>query len=343
LVTAMDEADLALLTVHLDDPKGYGRIVRDDRGQVLRIVEEKDASPVEREIREVNTGILVARAADLSRWISQIGNDNAQGEFYLTDAIELAVADGRQVQAVVARDAREVMGVNDKRQLAEVERAWQRRQAEALMRDGVTLLDPARFDLRGTLHAGRDVVIDIDVIIEGEVTLGDGVRIGAHTILRDCTIGAGSDIRPHSIVEQAEIGERCLIGPFARIRPDTALADEVHVGNFVELKKARVAAASKINHLSYVGDAEVGARVNIGAGTITCNYDGANKHLTTIGDDAFIGSDTSLVAPVTVGAGATIGAGSVVTRDAPPGELTVTRAKQQTIPGWKRPVKQPKP
>jgi bifunctional UDP-N-acetylglucosamine pyrophosphorylase/glucosamine-1-phosphate N-acetyltransferase len=339
----MDEADLALLTVHLDDPKGYGRIVRDDRGQVLRIVEEKDASPVEREIREVNTGILVARAADLSRWISQIGNDNAQGEFYLTDAIELAVADGRQVQAVVARDAREVMGVNDKRQLAEVERAWQRRQAEALMRDGVTLLDPARFDLRGTLHAGRDVVIDIDVIIEGEVTLGDGVRIGAHTILRDCTIGAGSDIRPHSIVEQAEIGERCLIGPFARIRPDTALADEVHVGNFVELKKARVAAASKINHLSYVGDAEVGARVNIGAGTITCNYDGANKHLTTIGDDAFIGSDTSLVAPVTVGAGATIGAGSVVTRDAPPGELTVTRAKQQTIPGWKRPVKQPKP
>ena len=330
---------LALLTVELEDPTGYGRIVRDEGGSVYCIVEEKDANEEQRRIREVNTGFMAMTRERLEGWLCGLDCNNAQGEFYLTDIVAKAVRDGVPVETVSVGDVIEVLGVNDRRQLAELERRYQRMQAERLMSEGVTLLDPARFDLRGTLEHGLDVTIDVGVVLEGTVRLGDGVRIGPHVVLKACTVGEGAVIEAHSHLEQAEIGPRCAVGPFARIRPGTVLAEGAKVGNFVEIKKAVVGEGSKINHLSYVGDATVGNRVNIGAGTITCNYDGANKHRTVIGDEAFIGSDTQLVAPVTVGEGATIGAGSTITRDAPAGRLTLSRSKQITVENWKRPQK----
>jgi bifunctional UDP-N-acetylglucosamine pyrophosphorylase/glucosamine-1-phosphate N-acetyltransferase len=333
---------LALLTVVLDDPKGYGRIVRNGAGQVTSIVEEKDASAEQKKITEVNTGILAVPAKLLGQWLGRIGNNNAQREYYLTDVVGLAVQDGVAVEAYAAAHPDDVLGVNDKLQLAYLERAHQRRQADALMRAGLTLLDPARFDLRGTLEVGRDVTIDVGVVIEGRVALADGVTIGANCVLRDVEIGPGTEVRPMSVLEEAVIGAGCHVGPFARIRPGTVLDAHAHVGNFVELKNAQVGAGSKVNHLSYVGDTVMGRDVNIGAGTITCNYDGANKHRTVIGDRVFVGSDTQLVAPVEVGDDATIGAGSTITREAPAGQLTLSRSAQKSIAGWKRPVKKPK-
>ncbi len=340
LIEARDDSALALLTVDLEDPHGYGRIVRDDNDDVMAIVEQKDANPLQLSIREINTGILIASFGPLKGWLEQLGNDNAQGEYYLTDIVELAVRTGVHVHAAQPEDPLEVMGVNDRVQLAELERHHQRIKAERLMRAGVTLRDPARFDVRGELSCGVDVEIDVNVLCEGRVELGDGVRIGANCVIRDSRIGDGVEILPNSIIEGAEIGAESRIGPFARLRPEARLADHVHVGNFVEIKKSDVASASKINHLSYIGDTTIGTRVNIGAGTITCNYDGANKHRTEIGDDVFVGSDTQLVAPVKVGNGATIGAGSTITRDTPADALTLCRAtEQRTVKGWKRPVK----
>jgi bifunctional UDP-N-acetylglucosamine pyrophosphorylase/glucosamine-1-phosphate N-acetyltransferase len=333
------EDGIGILTAELDDPAGYGRIVRNDARHIERIVEQKDASPRELAIREINSGIMSINRAKLADWLSRIGNDNAQGEYYLTDIIALAVADGIPVDGVVVDDYAELMGVNDRRQLAELERSFQQRQAEELMRYGITLRDPARFDLRGTLSAGRDIVIDINVLIEGDVTLGDDVEIGANTVLRNCRIGNGVHILENCVIEDAVIGQDCRIGPFSRIRPGTELIGSNHIGNFVEIKKSRVDEGSKINHLSYVGDSLVGKKVNVGAGTITCNYDGANKHQTIIGDGAFIGSNTALVAPVEIGAGATIGAGSTISKDAPEQKLTLTRSRQTTIEGWQRPQK----
>ena len=330
---------MGLLTTELADPGGYGRIVRAADGTVSAIVEEKDASEQQRAINEVNTGMLAAAAHQLRRWLDGLNNDNAQGEYYLTDVIAAAVSEGVPVQTVAPESVAEVMGVNNRLQLAQLEREYQLRRTRELMLSGVTLRDPARFDLRGELRAGRDVTIDVNVVIEGDVELGDGVRVGPNCYLRDVRIGARSCINPNSVLEQSEIGTGCVIGPFARIRPDTRLADRVHIGNFVEMKKSDVASGSKINHLSYVGDSTVGSGVNIGAGVITCNYDGANKHRTVIGDDTFIGSDTQLVAPVEVGAGATIGAGSTITHDTPAGELTLSRVRQKTVHGWRRPVK----
>ncbi|MDX1251631.1 MAG: bifunctional UDP-N-acetylglucosamine diphosphorylase/glucosamine-1-phosphate N-acetyltransferase GlmU [Gammaproteobacteria bacterium] len=339
VVAAARRDSLGLLTVTLDDPAGYGRILRDGQGRVVRIVEQKDASIDERRVREINTGILAVTGDNLEKWLAALDNNNAQGEYYLTDIIAMAVRDGVKIETVAPSSVQEVMGVNNRAQLAEMERHYQQRQAQCLMLAGVTLRDPARFDLRGELNAGTDVVIDVNVVIEGKVTLGNGVKIGAGVVIRNTTVGDDVEILPNCVIEDAVIGAGSRIGPFARIRPETHLAADVHIGNFVEIKKAEVGRGSKINHLSYVGDATIGANVNVGAGTITCNYDGANKHRTVIGDDAFIGSDTQLVAPVTVGAGATIGAGSTITRDAPPGELTLSRMPQQTRQGWKRPVK----
>lgn len=331
--------DLSLLTVVLENPDGYGRIVRSAQGAVECIVEHKDATQQQRAICEVNTGILATSAARLHGWLQQLDNRNVQGEYYLTDIIAMAVAEGVAVHTVSPENEMEVMGVNDKHQLSMLEREYQRRQAAELMRLGVTLLDPARFDVRGKVEAGRDVTIDVNVILEGEVTLGDRVQIGANCVIRNTRIGNDVIIQPNCVIEDALIGEQSRIGPFARIRPETELAAQVHIGNFVEVKKSSVAQGSKINHLSYIGDTTVGSGVNIGAGTITCNYDGANKHRTMIGDNAFIGSDTQLVAPVTVGKGATIGAGSTITRDTPENELTLSRSSQKTISGWKRPTK----
>lgn len=328
-----------LVTVELPDPAGYGRIVRDSEGRVTRIVEHKDATEVEREIREINTGIMALPATSLKRWLGRLDNRNAQGEYYLTDVVALAVAEGVSVETVAPESVFEVMGVNTRAQLAELERYYQLMQAQYLMREGVSLADPMRFDLRGELSTGQDVFIDVNVVIEGRVVLGDRVQIGPACCLRDSVLGDDVVVLSHSIIDGARIDRGCRIGPFARIRPETTLAEAVHVGNFVEIKKSAVAADAKINHLSYVGDADVGARTNIGAGTITCNYDGANKHRTIIGADVFIGSDTQLVAPVTVGDGATIGAGTTVTDDAPPGALTVGRARQRTVTGWKRPTR----
>jgi bifunctional UDP-N-acetylglucosamine pyrophosphorylase/glucosamine-1-phosphate N-acetyltransferase len=329
--------DLALLTVRLDAPAGYGRIVRDADGRVLRIVEEKDASDEERALDEVNTGILAAPAARLRDWLARVGCDNSQGEYYLTDIVGLAVADGVRVDAVIAASAEEVLGVNTKTQLAQLERHFQRRQAERLMAGGLTLADPARFDLRGNLQAGRDVFVDVGAVLEGEVVLDDGVHVGPYCVLRDTRVGAGSRIESHSVLENASLGRNCSVGPFARLRPATVLGDGARVGNFVETKKARIGDGSKVNHLSYVGDAEVGKHTNIGAGTITCNYDGHAKHLTRIGDDVFIGSDTQLVAPVSVGDGATVGAGTTVTRDVPAASLAVSRSPQRAVADWRRP------
>lgn len=339
LVLAAGSDALGLLTVELDNPTGYGRIVRDAAGRVCRIVEEKDATPAERAIREINTGILVAPVRHLRPWLAALKNDNAQGEYYLTDIVSQAVAAGVAVVTSHPDDEWETLGVNSKTQLAELERIHQRNQALALTEQGVTVIDPARLDVRGELLCGRDVEIDVGCVFEGRVRLHDGVRVGAHSVLRDCEVGQGTDIQPYTFLEGVATGAACRIGPYARLRPGTVLQDEVHVGNFVELKNVQVDAGSKANHLAYVGDATVGKRVNIGAGTITCNYDGANKHRTVIEDDAFIGSDTQLVAPVTVGRGATLGAGTTLTKDAPCDALTVSRAKQTTLTGWVRPVK----
>lgn len=332
---------LALATVQLDNPKGYGRILRDVRKNVRGIVEENDASDKQKKITEANTGLLAADARQLKKWLGKIKNNNAKGEYYLTDIVALAVKDKVPVNAVVVANAHEVEGVNDRAQLARLERVYQGQQAESLLRAGVSLADPARFDLRGSLRHGRDVQIDCNVIIEGECELGDGVSIGPNCVLKDVKLGAGTEVAAHSVLEGVVTGSKAHVGPFARLRPGTVLADKARVGNFVETKKAVVGRGSKINHLSYVGDAELGAEVNVGAGTITCNYDGVNKHQTVIGDGAFIGSNSSLVAPVQIGAGATIGAGSVITKDAPAGELSVARGKQLTLPGWKRPQKKP--
>lgn len=330
---------VAVLTVRLADPTGYGRIVRDWHGNVLRIVEQKDASDDEKQIDEVNTGILVAPTGKLKAWLARLSNDNAQQEYYLTDVVAQAVAEGVRVAGIAAADADETLGVNSKAQLAQLERVAQARAAAAVMDAGATVADPARFDLRGELTVGADVFIDVNCVFEGRVSLADGVRIGPNCVIRDCAIGSRTEVQGFCHLDGATIGANARIGPFARLRPTTTLADEVHIGNFVEVKNSQLADGSKANHLAYVGDATVGRNVNIGAGTIVANYDGANKHHTVIGDDAHTGSNSVLVAPITVGAGATVGAGSTVTREVPAGQLTVARAKQVTIRGWKRPVK----
>ncbi|HEX5338543.1 MAG TPA: bifunctional UDP-N-acetylglucosamine diphosphorylase/glucosamine-1-phosphate N-acetyltransferase GlmU [Gallionella sp.] len=333
---------LVLLTVNLDNPTGYGRIVRNAQGDVERIVEEKDATSEQREITEVNTGILLAPTAQLREWLAKLGNNNAQGEYYLTDIVGMAVQQGMAVHTVQPAHRWEVEGINSKTQLAALERTWQQVQASRLLAQGVTLADPARIDIRGSLSCGRDVEIDIGCIFEGKVTIGDRVKVGAYSVIRNASIAQDTQIAPYTHIDDSEVGENCHLGPYARLRPGTRLHDDAHVGNFVEIKNSEIGTGSKANHLSYIGDSTVGSRVNIGAGTITCNYDGANKHRTIIEDDAFIGSDTQLVAPVKVGKGATIGAGSTITRDTPDGELTLSRSKQMTIAGWKRPVKKPK-
>jgi len=332
---------LALLTVALDDPTGYGRILRRD-GRVVGIVEQKDATPEQLAIRETNTGILVVPTPDLKRWLAALRNDNAQHEYYLTDIIRMAADEGRPVTAVHPEFAWETSGVNSRRQLAELERIYQQSIAGRLLDQGVAIADPARIDVRGDLQCGRDVFIDVNSVFEGRVVLGDRVTIGPNCVLRDVTIASDSQILAFTHAEEATIGRNCRIGPYTRIRPVTTLADDVHLGNFVEVKASQIGLGSKSNHHAYVGDTEVGAGVNIGAGTIVCNYDGANKHRTVIEDGAFIGSDCQLVAPVRVGKGATLGAGTTLTRDAPPDKLTITRAKQTTIDGWQRPVKKKK-
>ncbi len=332
-------APLAVLVAELDNPTGYGRIVRDAEGRVGAIVEEKDADAETRAIRLVNTGILAADADALRVWLSGLRNANAQGEYYLTDIFAQAAAEYRAAEWVQVADAMETEGANDPWQLAQLERAWQHRAVRALCREGVRFADPARVEVRGQVEVGTDVEVDIDVIFEGRVVLGEGVVIGPFTRLKDVEIAAGTVIRAHSDIEGATIGRDARIGPYARLRPGSELADGVHVGNFVEVKKSRMGAGSKANHLSYVGDAEVGSGVNIGAGSITCNYDGVNKSTTVIGDGAFIGSNSALVAPVEIGAGATIGAGSVITRSAPADKLTLARTRQQTLEEWQRPEK----
>ena len=342
LVLLAREDALALLTISLANPSGYGRIVRNAQGAVERIVEHKDASPEELTIHEVNTGIMAAPVKRLAAWLSQLQNNNAQGEYYLTDIIAMAVADKVRVLPCHPAAMWEVLGVNSRAQLAELERTHQHNLAEALLHGGVTLIDPKRIDIRGELSCGRDVLIDVNSIFEGHVVLGDSVKVGANCVLKNVEVEAGVEILPFTHIEGARIGANSRIGPYSRIRPGTELAEETHIGNFVEIKNSQIGVNSKINHLSYVGDATVGSKVNIGAGTITCNYDGANKHRTVIEDEAFIGSDTQLVAPVTVGRGATLGAGTTLTKDAPADALTLSRAKQLTITGWKRPVKKEK-
>jgi bifunctional UDP-N-acetylglucosamine pyrophosphorylase/glucosamine-1-phosphate N-acetyltransferase len=334
-----NEDALTLLTLRMVNPYGYGRIVRDSGGRVVRIVEEKDAKPDERTIDEINTGILCAPTFRLREWLSQLENDNAQREYYLTDVIGFAARASFKIETAQPGAEWETLGVNSKQQLAQVERIYQLEQASKLMAQGVTLADPSRLDVRGELSCGRDVGIDVGCVFEGKVKVADGVSIGAHCVIKNTEIGARSLIYPHCVIEDAKIAANCRVGPFARVRPGTVLNDEAHIGNFVEVKNSRIGNKSKANHLSYVGDSEVGANVNIGAGTITCNYDGANKHQTIIEDDVFIGSDTQLVAPVTVGKGATIGAGATITRNAPAEQLTLSRVRQVSIAGWKRPVK----
>ncbi len=342
LVQACAGRELALLSFAPADPARYGRIVRDAAGGVRAIVEYKDASPEQRRIDEVYSGIMAAPTAALKRWVAALKNDNAQQEYYLTDVVAMAVAEGVLVRAQVVADEAEVAGINDAAQLAELERVFQRRQAAALMDAGVRLADPARLDLRGTLECGSDVEIDVNCIFEGRVQLADGVRIGANCIVRDARIGAGAVIHPFTHIEGAAVGAGALVGPFARLRPGAELGARVHIGNFVEVKNSTLAAGAKANHLAYLGDATVGERVNFGAGSITANYDGANKHRTVIGADAHVGSNCVLVAPLTIGAGATIGGGSTLSKDAPAGQLTVARARQATVPGWTRPKKAPK-
>ena len=330
---------LALLTETVADPAGYGRIVRNEAGEVVRIVEHKDATEAERAIREVNTGILAAPTASLRDWLGRITNDNAQGEYYLTDVVALSVADAVPVRAAQPLAPWETLGVNSRMQQAQLERAWQQEQARRLLEAGVTLADPARFDLRGELLCGRDVFIDVGCIFEGRVELADGVHVGPHCVLRNAAIGSGTRIEAYTHIDEAVVAGDARLGPYARLRPGAEIGPEAHVGNFVEIKKSVLGAGAKANHLAYIGDADIGARVNIGAGTITCNYDGVNKHRTVIEDDAFIGSDTQLVAPVRVGKGATLAAGTTLTRDAPAERLTLSRVPQATIEGWKRPQK----
>jgi len=335
---AADDA-LVLLSVLLDDPTGYGRVLRDNAGSVYRIVEQKDANRKELAVREANTGVLVAPAAALRGWLARLSNDNAQGEYYLTDVITLAVRDGRKVEAVQAATVAEVLGVNDRLQLAALEAEYRRLRAQALLADGVTLADPARLDVRGEVACGRDVQLDVNVVLEGRVVLGDRVVVGAGCVLRDVSIAADTVLHPYSVLEGAVIGARCVVGPYARLRPGAVLLDGARVGNFVEMKNSTLGAGSKANHLTYLGDASVGSGVNIGAGTITCNYDGVNKWPTTIEDGAFVGSGTMLVAPVTVGRNATVGAGSTLSKSAPHDALTVERSRQVSLPGWHRPAK----
>jgi len=330
---------IGVLTVNLDEPDGYGRIVRSESGDVVRIVEHRDAGDIEKAITEVNTGILVAPKAMLNLWLKRLTNSNSQGEYYLTDVIELAVGDGVAVRTASPTAPYEVLGVNDKAQLAYLERTYQRIYAQKLMIEGVSLSDPERIDVRGQLSCGLDVFIDVNAVFEGEVALGNNTRIGPNCLILNSSIGANVDVLSNTVIENASIGDNCRVGPFARIRPETSLDGNNHVGNFVEIKKAKIGFGSKINHLSYIGDAIVGQNVNIGAGAITCNYDGANKHLTEIGNDVFVGSDTQLVAPVKVGDGATIGAGSTITKDVVSETLTLSRSKQMTVKGWKRPQK----
>jgi bifunctional UDP-N-acetylglucosamine pyrophosphorylase/glucosamine-1-phosphate N-acetyltransferase len=339
LLDAATRGALGLLSVKLADAAGYGRILRNNAGQVVRIVEHKDANTKERAIDEANTGLLAANAAQLRRWLSQMKNDNAQGEYYLTDIVSMAVRDGVPVEAILAPGEAEVLGVNDKVQLAEVEAQLRQRRAIELMLQGATLADPARIDIRGQLTVGKDVFIDVNVVFEGTVRLDDGVRIGPGCHIRNTHIGAGTQVFAHCVTDHAVVGPNCNIGPFARLRPEAQLADHVHIGNFVEVKNSHIGAGSKANHLTYIGDATVGAHVNIGAGTITVNYDGVNKWRTDIGDNAFVGSGSMLVAPVKIGAGANTGAGSTITRDAPEGKLTLARARQITLDGWQRPKK----
>jgi bifunctional UDP-N-acetylglucosamine pyrophosphorylase/glucosamine-1-phosphate N-acetyltransferase len=339
LVAKAGPRALALLTVMLEDPTGYGRIVRDTAGRVRRIVEEKEATARVRRIREANTGVMVAPAGLLKRWLAKLKARNAAGEYYLTDVVGMAVADRLRVHAVAAPSVTEALGVNDKRQLAAAEAAYRARRARELLDAGVTVIDPLRLDVRGPVTVGRDVEIDVNVVLEGRVALGDRVRLGAHCVLRDVEIGADTEVFPNSVLEGAVIGAHCRIGPFARLRPTTRLADGVHIGNFVEIKNSGLGADSKANHLAYVGDASVGARVNVGAGTIVANYDGAHKHRSVLGDDVFTGSNSVLVAPIEVGAGATIAAGSTVVDPVPAGKLTVARARQTTLPNWTRPTK----
>jgi bifunctional UDP-N-acetylglucosamine pyrophosphorylase / glucosamine-1-phosphate N-acetyltransferase len=340
LVEASGGTRLALLTITLDDPFGYGRVVRGEAQSVLAIVEQKDATEAQRTIRETYTGVMAAPAAWLKRAVMALSNDNAQKEYYLTDLVCAAVRDGIEVASVATDDAIEVAGVNDPLQLATLERAYQRREAERLMRGhGLRLSDPARFDLRGTLRCGSDVSVDVGCVFEGEVELGDGVSIGAHCVIRNTRIAAGAQVQPFTLMDNASIGEGAIVGPFARLRPGADLGAEVHIGNFVEVKNSTLGKGSKANHLAYLGDATVGERVNYGAGSITANYDGANKHRTVIGNDVHVGSNCVLVAPMTVGDGATIGGGSTVTKEAPAGQLTLARAKQVTMAGWKRPAK----
>ncbi|MCI1190657.1 bifunctional UDP-N-acetylglucosamine diphosphorylase/glucosamine-1-phosphate N-acetyltransferase GlmU [Calidifontimicrobium sp. SYSU G02091] len=338
LVDACGGERLALLTMTPADPHGYGRIVRDG-ARVLAIVEEKDATPAQRAIGEVYTGMMAAPTAALGRWVAALKNDNAQREYYLTDVVAMAVADGVPVVGLPVADETEALGVNSPQQLADLERRLQRRHADALMTAGVRLADPARIDVRGTLECGSDVEIDVGCVFEGRVVLGDGVTVGPHCVLRDTTVAAGARIEAFSHLDGAQVGADARVGPYARLRPGAVLGDEVHIGNFVEVKNSTLARGAKANHLAYLGDATLGERVNYGAGSITANYDGANKHRTVIGDDVLIGSNCVLVAPVTIGAGATIGGGSTITDDAPAGELTLARGRQVTIAGWKRPVK----
>ena len=330
---------LAILTVELTDPTGYGRIVRNASGQVVRIVEQKDASAEERSIHEINTGIMAMPTARLGEWLGHLSNNNAQKEYYLTDIVSMAVAEGLPIHTTHPKKEWEVVGVNNKVQLAELERVAQRDNAEQLMAQGVRLADPARLDVRGELICGRDVFIDVNCVFEGKVELEEAVEIGPNCVIKNAHIGAGTRLAAFTHIEDAIVGPDGQIGPFARLRPGTELGADVHIGNFVEIKKTKIAAHSKANHLAYIGDAIIGSRVNVGAGTITCNYDGANKFQTIIEDDAFIGSDTQLVAPVTVGRGATLGAGTTLTKDAPPDTLTLSRAKQVSVTGWKRPAK----
>lgn len=344
LIEKLHESTLALLTVKLDDPTGYGRIIRGDDGLIQAIVEEKDANVSQKALREVNTGVMAVKGRSLRQWVNKLGNANAQGEYYLTDIVAMAVDSGSRVESLETTDPYEVMGVNQREQLANLERHYQKRQAIKLMEQGVTLRDPQRFDLRGRIHqCGQDVEIDVNVVMEGDIELGNRVRIGPGVMLKDVIIGDDVEILAYSLCEDARIGAGSRIGPFARLRPGTVLDQDVHIGNFVELKAADVGNGSKINHLSYVGDSSIGSGVNVGAGTITCNYDGAHKHRTVIEDGAFIGSNSQLVAPVTIGRNATIGAGSTITRNAPEGQLTLSRSKQLTVSGWVRPIKAAKP
>jgi len=330
---------LKILTAEVAEPRGYGRIVRNAQGAITAIVEEKDATAQQREIREINTGIMLLPAARLAGWLDQLSNKNAQREYYLTDIVALAVRDGVKIESCAPQTPDEILGVNSLRQLADLERIHRARTADRLLESGVALADPLRVDVRGDLRCGRDVRIDVNCVFEGQVELGDHAVIGANCVIRNASIGTATRVEPFTLIDEAAIGDNCRIGPYARIRPGTKLAAEVHIGNFVEVKASDIGVGSKANHLAYVGDTSIGRNVNVGAGTITCNYDGVNKHRTVIEDNVLIGSDVQLVAPVTVHAGATIGAGATITKDVPPGELTLTEKKQVVRPGWQRPVK----